>query len=569
MVGDNDMMNTSFRTVLHIMLLIAISLVWTKTAQAANFDRDPAYSYPSSSHDYIPSPHKPKQYVAYRATGGITVDGRIDETSWANAEWTNRFDHILSTRGYTKPFLATRAKILWDDEYLYVGAELEEPNLIGHIIDKDAIVCYDNDFEVFLDVDDDAQNYIEIETNVLGTTWDIFYHKEFHRGGLPMGWPQGNYKRPYSLPWDMEGLHVAVRPDGSINYPLDTDRGWTFEAAIPWSSLEKTNTGGPLARDGEYLRVGFSRVQYPWPNLTWPISDWSASGTTWDWTWTPNLAYDMHVPECWGRVILSERTVIDYRDESLERSFTFSQPPKTKGKPDVGDMVKIRGGTYMIGPDVTDPEDSPEGSVTVDDFYIDRYEVTILEFARFLNVAGNGEHYMEDMADPEFCGIVKTTDGGFKAVAGKEYYPVVYVRPESAEAFASWAGKRLPTQYEWEIAARGSTERLYPWGNEPPDSTRANYNFIIGHTTPVGSYKKGSTPEGVYDLAGNVWELCADNWDSYPWGRKIDGMPEGRQNMRGGAWTTQTACMASTYRGAMKYSGWAAMIGFRCAKDAD
>ena len=548
---------------------IVFLLMWTSVGHPANFDRAKGYSYPVSSQPYQPAPYKPKQYVAYRAIGDITVDGCLDETSWANAELTNRFDHILSTRGYTKPFLATRARMVWDDEYLYVGVELEEPNLIGHIVDKNAIVCYDNDIEVFIDVDDDARNYIEIETNVLGTTWDIFYHKEFHRGGLPMGWPKGNYERPYSLPWDLENLRIAVKPYGSINYPLDNDRGWTFEAAIPWSSLEKTNTESPLTRNGEYLRIGFSRVQYPWPRDAWPITDWSARGSCWDWTWTPNLTYDMHVPECWGRVILSSKTVIDYRDGKLESSFPFVQPPESKKKPKIGDMVKIKGGTYTIGPDMTDSEDSPEGSVSVDDFLIDRYEVTIIEYARFLNETGNDEYYMEDMADPEFCGIEKNADGSFTVVPGKEYYPIVYVRPESAEAYASWAGKRLPTQYEWEIAARGMSGRMYPWGNEPPDPARANYNFMVGHTMPVGSYKAGCTPEGVYDLAGNVWELCMGNWDSYPWGQKIEGMPEGRRNIRGGAWTTQTACMASAYRGAMKYSGWAAMIGFRCAKDAD
>jgi serine/threonine-protein kinase len=277
----------------------------------------------------------------------------------------------------------------------------------------------------------------------------------------------------------------------------------------------------------------------------------------------------MHVPECWGRVILSDRSVFGYKDEALERSFPFSSPPKPPKKMRIGDMVRIRSGEYTVGPDATDPEDSPSGTVTVKDFYIDRCEVTIAEFARFLNAGGNDAHYMEDMADPDFCGIVKKDAGRYEVVSGKENYPVVYMRPESAEAYAAWAGKRLPTEYEWEIAARGSAGRLYPWGNEPPDSTRANYDFNIGHPTPVGSYERGKTPDGIYDMCGNVWELCQGNWDSYPWGTKIDGMPEGRQNMRGGAWTTPPANIASTYRSAMKYSGWAAMIGFRCAKDAD
>lgn len=560
-----------------IMVTLGITLVFSmllfnrQDAFSGNFDRQPGYTYPGVPASGVPEPFKPRQYVIYKTVDTITIDGSLDETSWANAEWTNKFDHILSTRGYTKPFLATHAKMLWDDERIYFAGELEEPNLVGYIVQNDTIVCSDNDFEIFLDVDDDAQNYIELEFNVLGTIWDIFYDKEFHRGGIVHSWPQHNYGRPYSPPWDLEGFRVAVRPEGSINYPLDTDKGWTFEASIPWSSLrDKNRDGQPLVQRGNYLRIGFSRVQYPWSRTIWPITDWNnKGGGCWDWIWTPNLAYDMHVPECWGRVILSDRTVLDYKDTELENAFPFVAPPKPPKKPNAGSMVKIKGGTYTVGPDSTDPEDSPKGTVTVKDFYIDRYEVTVLEFTNFLNAGGNDKHYMDDMADPMFCGIVKKGDGNYEVVTGREYYPVVFMRPEAAEAYAAWAGKRLPTEYEWEITARGSEGRLYPWGNEPVEPSRANYNFLIGHTTPVGSFEKGKTPEGVYDMTGNVWELCEGLWDSYPWGRKIEGMPQGRQNMRGGSWVTPPVNLAATYRNAMKYSGWAAMIGFRCAKDAD
>ena len=541
-----------------------------QTVDPANFDRAPGYSYPVDKTPYEPKPHKPRQYVVYRTVDSISVDGLLHEKSWANAEWTNKFDHILSVRGYTKPFLATRAKMLWDSDRLYLAAVMEEPNLVGHAIPpRDTVVCVDNDLEIFIDTDGDAQNYIELQFNVLGSVQDIFFRKEYQRGGIPMGWPQHLYDRPYSPPWELEGLRAAVHTEGSINYPLDTDRGWTLEVSIPWKSLRAASPKAEMDdREGSCLRIGFSRVEYPWPGDVWPIADWGKNGPCWDWTWTPNLAYDMHVPECWGRVILSGRSVLDYKDEHLENAFPFIRPPPQLKKPDLGSMVKVKGEAYTIGPDLTDPLDSPAGTVTVPDFFIDRYEVTIGEFARFLNAGGNDSHYMEDMADPDFCGIVKRGAGDYAAVPGKEYYPIVYVRPESAQAYASWAGKRLPTEYEWEIAARGKDARLYPWGNQPPAPELANYDHHVGHTTPVGSYEKGKTPEGIYDMAGNVWELLQGNWKEYPWGRKIAGMPEGRQLMRGGAWVTPAANIGSAYRSAMKYSGWAAMIGFRCAKDA-
>ena len=559
-----------FKLFQSILLVICLYSILVYPADPAHFDREPGYTYPIDSLPYKPKPHKPRQYVIYRTIDSITVDGALNETSWKNAEWTNKFDNILSTRGYTRPLFATRAKMLWDDDRIYFAAEMEEPNLVGHVVINDTVVCHDNDFEIFIDVDDDAQNYIELQFNVLGTIEDIFFPKEYQRGGIVMGWPQHLYGRPYSPDWDLDGLLIAARADGSINYPLDTDEGWTLEVSIPWKSLQET-TRKPekIDQNGYYFRVGFSRVEYGWPRDIWPITDWNnRGGKSWDWTWTPNLAYDMHVPECWGRVILSGRTVLDYKDIELENYFPFVEPPFSSTKPEIGSMIKIKGGTYTVGPDRTDPEDSPEGTVTVDDFYIDRYEVTTAEFARFLNAGDHDTYYMEDMADPDFCGIIKQENGKYTVVPGKEYYPVVYMRPESAEAYAAWAGKRLPTEYEWEIATRGTESRLFPWGNQAPTPERANFNHHVGHTMPVGSYEKGKTPEGIYDMAGNVWELLSGNWTEYPWGRKIAGMPEGRQLMRGGSWVSPAVNIESTYRSAMKYSGWAAMIGFRCAKDA-
>ncbi len=111
-------------------------------------------------------------------------------------------------------------------------------------------------------------------------------------------------------------------------------------------------------------------------------------------------------------------------------------------------MVNIKGGTFTIGPDDTDPESSPQGEVTVDDFFIDRYEVTIGEFTRFLNETGEHGYYETDMANPDFCGIVKNGNGSYSVVLGKELYPVVLLNIEAAKAYAERSGKRLPTEFE-------------------------------------------------------------------------------------------------------------------------
>ena len=150
----------------------------------------------------------------------------------------------------------------------------------------------------------------------------------------------------------------------------------------------------------------------------------------WDWTWSPVLVYNMHACETWGRLVLSDRSVAEAPDAGLEKLFPFSPPPAAAREALPGEMVRIRGGTFPIGPDATDPENSPAGTAAVAAFRIDRYPVTVGEFAAFLNEAGDGGHYHEDMADPDLAGIAREPGGGFAAVPGKERHPVVFVDQE-------------------------------------------------------------------------------------------------------------------------------------------
>jgi len=530
------------------------------------WEREPGFEYPKITKPYVPKPFKPRQYVIYRTIDKIHIDGKLNESSWQNAKWTENHVHIVF-EPYKNPNLNSRSKILWDDENIYFAGYLEEPNIYAHMIKNDTIICHDSDYEIFLDVDGDARNYIELEFNAIGTVWDILHLKELDKGAIPKGFR--NYY-PTSEPWDIKGLKLAVRTDGTVNYPLDKDEGWYYECSIPWSTLQELNLNDKkLNQNGTTMRLNFSRVQF---NIKeeWPIMDWSNVKNV-DWLWSPELTYRAHVVETFGRVVLSDKTVINTKDYKLENAFPFIAPPQPPKDTDIGSMVKIKGGTYTVGPDDEDPSGaSPKGEVTVDDFYIDRYEVTIGEYAKFLNANGHDEFYWEDMASPDWCGIIKEGNGNYTIVPGKELYPVCLVKLEGAKAYAKWIDKRLPTEYEWEIAARGSKARLYPWGNESPDVTRANYDYHVGHTVPVGSYEKGKTPEGVYDMAGNVNEMIDQKWKEYPWGKKNQD-PKRTYTYslcRGGAWTSIPSFLKATYRDVVKSHYMSPFVGFRCAKDA-
>jgi formylglycine-generating enzyme required for sulfatase activity len=520
-------------------------------------DREPGFTWPDRA---APRPFKPAQYVVHRTVDPITVDGDLRESSWAHAAWTDGFGPILLP-GYLQPFLATRAKLLWDDDCLYAAAELEEPNLVGHVVTRDEEIYRDNDIELFIDVDGDGQDYIELEFNCLGTIWDMLLPKEYNRGGRPFSHP----RIEDSPPWDLEGMRVAVRLDGSLNYPLDTDRGWTIEIAMPWESLQATSrTGAPLKRPGTTMRLNVSRVQHTWPRV-FPIVDWTDRGpASYDWTWSQQLVYNMHCVETWGRVLLSQRRVTQAPDPDLVEAFPFVATPPAPHTVEPGEMVRVAAGSYPVGPDETDPEASPAGQVHLSAFDIDRYPVTVGQYARFLNAGGGDEHWRADMEHPDLCGIRR--DGQrFVVVDGRDLYPMTLVAIEDARAWASWAGKRLPTEVEWEAAARGKEGRRFPWGDDSLSDERANYDFRVGHPTIIGSYEAGQTPEGIHDLAGNVWELCDERWRPYEWqGPAPDPWTAGWVT-RGGSWVTPAANMAASYRGAHK--GICGMAGFRCVRD--
>ena len=124
----------------------------------------------------------PEGYVCYRTAGKLKIDGKLTEADWQKTQPTQSFVDI-SGEGFAKPCYDTSAKMLWDDEYLYVGATLQEDDIKAKLSQRDTIIYYDNDFEVFLDPDGDGQNYFEIENNAKGVIFDLMLDKPYRSGG--------------------------------------------------------------------------------------------------------------------------------------------------------------------------------------------------------------------------------------------------------------------------------------------------------------------------------------------------------------------------------------------------
>lgn len=212
-------------------------------------------------------------------------------------------------------------------------------------------------------------------------------------------------------------------------------------------------------------------------------------------------------------------------------------------------MVLVPGGTFEMGRDEGDEFERPAHEVTVASFLLDRAEVTNLQYREYVVATGS-------LSPPHWL------NGTYRA--GEEQFPVVNITWEEARQFAKWAGKRLPSEVEWEYAARGTDRRLYPWGDEwKPD--RANTERgAAGLPMAVGSFPNGASPFGLLDMCGNVWEWTADDLTSYETPTSSLGMGK---VIRGGAYDVPRTRASTTYRGVVLPANRYDKTGFRCAGD--
>lgn len=205
-------------------------------------------------------------------------------------------------------------------------------------------------------------------------------------------------------------------------------------------------------------------------------------------------------------------------------------------------------------------DERPRRSVWLEAYAIDRYEVTTSRYAPFLRATGRRVPWMWEQVDP--------------AIHGDR--PVIGVDWEDAEAYCRWAGKRLPTEAEWEKAARGTDGRAFPWGNQPPTPELANYalgsRFSYSQALmPVGHYEQGRSPFGLYDMAGNVWEWVQDWYDGAYYVHGPERNPTGPETgqlkvLRGGSWSELPKYLLTYGRFKLLPNTRNSYTGFRCAK---
>jgi eukaryotic-like serine/threonine-protein kinase len=248
---------------------------------------------------------------------------------------------------------------------------------------------------------------------------------------------------------------------------------------------------------------------------------------------------------------------------------------------DGAEIAYVCEGEFLMGSTDSDPkagiDEKPAHPIYLEAFWIDRAEVTNAQYAEFLNALGGhtgtcgGHDCAETKVDDKYSHILRRSqEGRYIVEGGFEDHPVTQVTWYGAQAYCEWVGARLPTEAEWEKAARGDDGRLYPWGNDAPDCHRAQYGDCGGATVSVGSKLAGASPYGVVDMAGNVWEWVADWYDAAYYASSPTSSPRGpssgeRKVFRGGSWGYPAAFIraADRARNRPSYAGF--NIGFRCA----
>ena len=254
-----------------------------------------------------------------------------------------------------------------------------------------------------------------------------------------------------------------------------------------------------------------------------------------------------------------QRAIYQQIQEKIQHQSNVSNGKTASAQPQERSMALVPAGEFMMGSSAGDPDEQPVHRVYVDAFLMDKYEVTVEQYAAFLQAKW----------------IDRPTDWKTMNQSSHQKRPVANVDWPDADAYCKWVGKRLPTEAEWEKAARGTDHRLYPWGNESPTRVYANLKKETWSNhwalSTVGSYEDGKSPYGIYDMAGNVWEWVSDWYDqdyykTSPVRNPTGPATGGHKVIRGGSWGSGEKDLRSTDRDNHLPSFRGLGTGFRCAK---
>jgi formylglycine-generating enzyme required for sulfatase activity len=213
-------------------------------------------------------------------------------------------------------------------------------------------------------------------------------------------------------------------------------------------------------------------------------------------------------------------------------------------------MVRIPGGRFLMGRSGSShPESSPAHEVALPAFYLDRIPVTNARFRGFLKTSLSAAPSSTSARDLDH-----------------DDWPVTRISWDEADAYCLAQGKRLPTEAEWEFAARGTDGRLYPWGENFDPSAVNSRETGLGHPEPAGTRQRNVSPYGIMDMSGNVWQWCSDEYRSYPGGHTEFAIPIGAKAIRGGSYQSDRQFVTSVTRNLDLPSARSPAIGFRCAK---
>jgi len=266
---------------------------------------------PFPNDEFLKGPFSPPVYMCNRAVLPPKIDGDMFKPFWDAAPRTMAF-HDIEGACRPAPKHETWAKLLWDEENLYLGAVLYGDEIWAYVKERDDIIFQDNDFEFFLDKDGSTHNYFELEINALNTLWDLLLPKPYRDGGNAIDG------------FDYKGIVSAVKIDGELNNPKAKNAYWSVEMMIPWKGIAKHGAASEPPKVGDYHRLNFSRVQWraevkdgQWQRVINPETGHPYPED--NWVYAPTGVVNIHYPELWAFLVYADENTPTFEIPEVEK----------------------------------------------------------------------------------------------------------------------------------------------------------------------------------------------------------------------------------------------------------